>query len=167
MHATLQPALSVGQLVGWSVTLYFFYDFISLTSLLLPKWSGHLKNGSCPPARDFGSCVSGLIFNKGRKREWWDALRKRLFLLVAVSLTQYVLTKNRRKKSGFSQEACLFEYSWWRAVNPMLHFFCPSVTPYAFLRSLTPLLLLKYSMAPRYGSCPPTRGGKTCIWLSS
>ena len=31
MHATLQPALSVGRFVGWlvgrSVTLYFFYDF--------------------------------------------------------------------------------------------------------------------------------------------
>ena len=32
---------SVGGLVGRSVTLYFFFnDFISLTSLLLPKWSG-------------------------------------------------------------------------------------------------------------------------------
>ena len=32
VHATLQPALSVSRLVGWlvgrSVTLYFFYDFI-------------------------------------------------------------------------------------------------------------------------------------------
>ena len=63
VHATLQPALSVGQSVGWSVghTLLFFYDFISLTSLLLPKWSGDLKNGPCPPARDFGSRVSGLV----------------------------------------------------------------------------------------------------------
>ena len=66
VHATLQPALSVGRsvgrLVGRSVTLYFFYDFISLTSLLLPKWSGDLKYGPCPPARDFGSRVSGLVF---------------------------------------------------------------------------------------------------------
>ena len=45
MHATLQPALSVGRLVGRSVTLYLFYDFITLTSLLLPKWSGDLKSG--------------------------------------------------------------------------------------------------------------------------
>ena len=41
VHATLQPALFIGRLVGWSVgwsvTLYFFYDFISLTSLILPK----------------------------------------------------------------------------------------------------------------------------------
>ena len=43
-------------------TLYFFYDFISLTSLLLPKWSSDLKYGPCPPARDFGSRVSGLVF---------------------------------------------------------------------------------------------------------
>ena len=46
---------SVGWLVSRSVTLSFFYDFISLTSLLLPKWS-------CPPARDFGSRVSGSFF---------------------------------------------------------------------------------------------------------
>ena len=65
VHATLQPALSVSQsvswLVGWSVTLCFFYDFISLTSLLLPKWSGDLKYGPSPPARNFGSRVSGLV----------------------------------------------------------------------------------------------------------
>ena len=52
---------SVGRSVGWLVTLYFFYDFIFLTSLLLPKWSGDLKYGPCPPARDFGSRVSGLV----------------------------------------------------------------------------------------------------------
>ena len=65
VHATQQPALSVGRLVGllvgWSVTLYFFYVFISLTTLLLPKWSGDLKYGPCPPARDWGSSVSGLV----------------------------------------------------------------------------------------------------------
>ena len=69
VHATLQPALSISRLVswwvgwsvGWSVTLYFFYDFISFISLLLPKWSGDLKYGPCPPARDFGSRVSGLV----------------------------------------------------------------------------------------------------------
>ena len=65
VHATLQSAFSVGRSVGWSVgwsvTLYFFYDFISLTSLLLPKWSGNLKYGPCPPTRDFGSRVSGLV----------------------------------------------------------------------------------------------------------
>ena len=59
---------SVGRLVGWLVgrlvTLYFFYDFISLTSLLLPKWSGDLKYGPCPPARDFGSRVSSLVPKK-------------------------------------------------------------------------------------------------------
>ena len=47
-----------------SVTLYFFYDFISLTSLPLPTWSGDLKYGPCPLARDFGSRVSGLVFSK-------------------------------------------------------------------------------------------------------
>ena len=49
-------------LVGWS-HFTFFYDFISLTSLLLPKWSGDLKYGPCPPARDFGSRASALVSN--------------------------------------------------------------------------------------------------------
>ena len=52
---------SVGWLVGRLVTLYFFYDFYFRTSLLLPKWSNDLKYGPCPPARDFGSRVSGLV----------------------------------------------------------------------------------------------------------
>ena len=34
---------SVGRLVSRLVTLYFFYDFISMTSLLLLTWSGNLK----------------------------------------------------------------------------------------------------------------------------
>ena len=65
-YATLHPALSVGWSVGlsvgWSVTFYFFYEFYFRTSLLLPKWSGDLKYGPCPPARDFGSRESGLVF---------------------------------------------------------------------------------------------------------
>merc|ERR1712105_195421 len=52
---------SVGWLVGQS-HFTFFYDFISLTSLLLPSWSGDLKYGPCPPARDFGNRVSGIVF---------------------------------------------------------------------------------------------------------
>ena len=50
VHATLQPALSVGWSVGRS-HFTFFYDLVSLTSLLLPKWSGDLKYGPCPPTR--------------------------------------------------------------------------------------------------------------------
>ena len=34
---------------------------MALCALLLPKWSGDLKYGPCPPARDFGSRVSGLV----------------------------------------------------------------------------------------------------------
>ena len=48
---------SVGRLVGCS--FYFFYIFF--TSLLLPKWSSDLKYGPCPPTRDLGSRVSGLV----------------------------------------------------------------------------------------------------------
>ena len=47
--------------VGRSVSLVLLHDFISLTSLLLPKWSIDLKYGPCPPARDFGSRVCGLV----------------------------------------------------------------------------------------------------------
>ena len=54
---------SVGLSVGWSVTFYFFYEFYFWTSPLLPKWSGDLKYGPCPPARDFGSRVSGLVLD--------------------------------------------------------------------------------------------------------
>ena len=52
---------SVSLSVGWSVTFHFFYEFYFLTSLLLPKWSRDLKYGPCPPARDWGSRVSGLV----------------------------------------------------------------------------------------------------------
>ena len=47
--------------VGRSVTLYFSYDFYSWTLPLLPKWCSDLKHGPCPPARDLGSRVSGLV----------------------------------------------------------------------------------------------------------
>ena len=67
MHATLQPALSsVGRSVGQSL-FTFFYDFISLTSLPLPRWSGDLKYGPCLPARDFGNRVSSLVLFKNFK----------------------------------------------------------------------------------------------------
>ena len=46
----------VGRSVVWSVTFYFF-----MTSLLLPKWFSDLKYGPYPPARNFGSRVSGLV----------------------------------------------------------------------------------------------------------
>ena len=64
---------STPRFVGWSVCLLIghillsfmiFYHFYSLTLLLLPKWSGDLKYGPCPPARNFGSRVSGIVFSK-------------------------------------------------------------------------------------------------------
>ena len=58
VHATLYPALSVGWLVGHSL---LFYDSYFWTALLLPKWSRVLKYSPCPPARDFGSRLSGLV----------------------------------------------------------------------------------------------------------
>ena len=58
---------SVGQLVGRSHFTFFFH--FTLTSLLLPKWSGDHKYGPCPPARDFGSHTSGLVFLSKLKRK--------------------------------------------------------------------------------------------------
>ena len=71
-YATLHPALLVGWLVGrlvsWSVgrlvgPLFTFSAFLSFLSLpLLPKCSCDLlQHCSCPPARDWGGRVSGLV----------------------------------------------------------------------------------------------------------
>ena len=57
--------LTVGRTVGWSVdrSPFYFLAFSSvLSSLLLPKcFSERLHHRPCPPARDFGNRVSGLV----------------------------------------------------------------------------------------------------------
>ena len=63
-YATLHPALSVRRSVRRSVrpphfTFFGFLRFLAL--LLLPKWSGLLNYSPCPPARDWGSRISGLV----------------------------------------------------------------------------------------------------------
>ena len=57
---TFHATLSIGWLVGQS-RFKLFYDLIFLTPILMPKLSNDLKYGPCPPARDFGSRVSGLV----------------------------------------------------------------------------------------------------------
>ena len=52
---------SVGPLVGLSPFTFFVF-LRSLASLLLPKWCIDLNYGPCPPARDWGSRVSGLVW---------------------------------------------------------------------------------------------------------
>merc|ERR1712148_158008 len=63
------PALSVRRSVGPSVrrsvgpshfTFSAFMGFLAIP--LLPKCSTDLEYGPCPPARDWGSRVSGLVF---------------------------------------------------------------------------------------------------------
>ena len=56
--------------IGWLVgpLPFYFYDLYSLTSLLLPEWSSDLKYGPCPPTRDWGSRVSGLVFFTSQKK---------------------------------------------------------------------------------------------------
>ena len=44
--------------VGWSVTFNFFYDFISLISLLLPKWSSDLKYANMAPAHPHATSIA-------------------------------------------------------------------------------------------------------------
>ena len=58
-YATLHRALPVRP----SVALYFFSVFRSLASLLLAVPSSDLKYCPCPPTRDWGNHVSGLVFS--------------------------------------------------------------------------------------------------------
>ena len=56
---------SVGWLVGWS-HFYYLNEFYSLNFILiLPKWFCDPKYSPCPPARDCGSRVSGLVSESG------------------------------------------------------------------------------------------------------
>ena len=52
--------LSIGWLVNGHTLL--LYDFYSLTALLRPERFNDLRYGPCPPARDWGSRVSGILF---------------------------------------------------------------------------------------------------------
>ena len=56
-HATVHTSLSIRPLV----TL-FFHDFFFGPHCSCPNGRKNLKYGPCPPARDFGSRVSGLVF---------------------------------------------------------------------------------------------------------
>ena len=57
---------SIRRSIRRSVTLYFSALMGFLALLLLPKCSTDLEYGPCPPARDWGSRVSGLIFITGQ-----------------------------------------------------------------------------------------------------
>ena len=87
--------MSVGRLVGHTL---LFYDFISLTSLLLPKWSGDLKYDPCPPARDFGKSVSGLVLTCWIKRHGRMDIKimtflRRRFLTLGPRFRYFFLSK--------------------------------------------------------------------------
>ena len=62
---------------------YFFYEFFSLT----PKWSSDLNYGPCPPARDFGSHVSGLVLSQILLRILFKPI-----LLVVVNMIMQLLS---------------------------------------------------------------------------
>ena len=63
---------SVHRSVRWSVTLYFFWVF-AVFGLTAPAqmWSD-LNYGPCPPARDWDSRVSDLVFFIIDKVIWWS-----------------------------------------------------------------------------------------------
>ena len=75
-YAILHSALSVRPLVRLShFTFSAFKVFLAIP--LLPKCSTDLKNGPCPPARDWGSRVSGLVYrNFEAKTKTDDELKK-------------------------------------------------------------------------------------------
>ena len=52
----------VGRLVSQLVELCFFYDFISLTTLLLPKWSGDLGTAPAHPHATGVAVYPALFF---------------------------------------------------------------------------------------------------------
>ena len=93
VHATLHPALSVrrsvGRSVGWS-HFTFFYVFYSLTSLLLPKWSSDLKYGPCPPTRDWGSRVSGLVQSSEDRIDFFNFFRHNALRLCIIYSTHQI-----------------------------------------------------------------------------
>ena len=61
LYTLLCPSVRLS--VGWC-HFTFFYDFYISTSTLLTKWSSDLKYRPSPPARNWGSRVSGLVFSK-------------------------------------------------------------------------------------------------------
>ena len=76
MYVTLKSALSirlsVGWLVGWLVMFYFFYDFISLTPLLLPKWSTSNMAPAHPHATSVAVHPALFFINvRGAKQDRW------------------------------------------------------------------------------------------------
>ena len=99
---------SVGQLVGRSVTLYFFNDLISLTSLLLPKWFGDIKYSTCPPARDFGSRISDLVENKQCERNQSHYSERMVFALLPLRGYPPVVDRYGGT-GGWGEGGCIFD----------------------------------------------------------
>ena len=77
-HARDLTTRFVSRSVGYTL---LFCNFISLSLLLLPKWSGDLKHGPCPPTRDFGSRVSGLVHLEMTFFQSWGRIIKNLLKL--------------------------------------------------------------------------------------
>ena len=108
-YATLHPALLVRRSVGPYIRhTYFFVFFLwSLASQLLPKWSSDLKYIPCPPARDWGSCVSGLVHFLCEFFVRPYLVIKEIFLqkylIFRCILTHFILLKS---------SLCTLDYRW-------------------------------------------------------
>ena len=111
--ATLHPALSVRRSVGPSVRPSHF-TFLGvlrfLASLLLPKWWSDLNYGPCPPARDWGSRVSGLV----RIKPPFLLLPQPVFWPINHQLPTRIIqeTKKNYLSSRFLHEWWNTEYCW-------------------------------------------------------
>ena len=115
-YATLQPALSVRPSVRRSVgpSHFTFFGFLRfLASLLLPKWWSDLNYGPCPPARDWGSRVSGLV-------SYFHSWTSQLLLEYDFCLHAHDWGS---RVSGLFEDAWNFSYSSCRHVILCL---CPS-----------------------------------------
>ena len=108
-YATLHPALSVRPSVGPSVrpSHFTFFGFLRfLASLLLPKWWSDLNYGPCPPARDWGSRVSGLVFNRMPHK----CKENLLLYQTYYNETLYCSQSNLRYWQSISTKVFFFKY---------------------------------------------------------
>ena len=104
MNYILSHMLRHSILLCWShLTFFWFLGF--LASPILPNWSGDLNYGPCPPARDWGSRVSGLILR----------MRYSCYLIKQIVLSKSCISFYLILCMYFSQK-CIF---WTLMMKPI------------------------------------------------
>ena len=126
---------SVGPLVRWSVgplvhpsvrpSHFTFLEFLrSLASLLLPKWWSDLKYGPCPPARDWDSRVSGLV---------WVTVTKEI--LQGLTISYQIMSQYKSLESVLKMDLNFFHIADFSKSARWMILFLPVICYY------TPILL--------------------------